>query len=101
MSWVRKMGEKPPFWSPRGVPGLGGYGRASSGEGRSTTSSATVGCEKNPHPGVSGSKPLAQTLGYNKIGHVVERESVFKPILGDLARREPCARVIDPHCAPR
>jgi hypothetical protein len=40
-------------------------------------------------------KPLAQPLGQHEIGHVVERECEFEPVLGKPAPGEECARVID------
>jgi len=42
-----------------------------------------------------GYESLAQTLCHNKIRHVVERESAFKPILSDLAHGEQRACVVE------
>ena len=31
---------------------------------------------------------LAQSLRHNKIGHVIEREGIFEPIVGELSSAE-------------
>jgi hypothetical protein len=40
-------------------------------------------------------EPFAQPLGDNKIRHVIQREGIFQPVLGELAVGEHCPRVID------
>ena len=42
-----------------------------------------------------GYEALAQSLGHDEIGHVIERERIFEPVFGELARAEHCARIVD------
>src|SRR5262249_41429132 len=48
-----------------------------------------------------GEEPLAQPLGNDKVGHMVQCESAFETIFGESAAGENCSRVVDQYVNTR